>query len=223
MAKYALITGSSRGIGLALARELHSRGWNVIATCRDPAAISDEPFWKKLQLSIDSDESIAKTAAELKGQQIDLLINNAGIYSRGYESIRALDRQAMLNEFNIDSISPMMVIKALLPNLEMIRGTVVNISSLIGSIGDCQSVRGYPYRAAKAALNMYTKVSSIELKDTLRAVVAIHPGYVATDMTGNRGGISAEECAKAIVDTIENLDESQNGCLISRLGKIEPW
>ncbi len=113
MIKYALITGSSRGIGLALARELHSRGWHVIATGRDPAAISDEPFWKKLQLSIDSDESIAKTAAELKGQQIDLLINNASIYSRGYESIRALDRQAMLNEFNIDSISPMMFIKLL--------------------------------------------------------------------------------------------------------------
>lgn len=224
MAKTALVTGSSRGIGRALCNELHSRGWQVIATCRNPDSIKDEPFYKKLPLAVDDDESIRNLVAELKGEHIDLLINNAGQYTPD-QSIMDLDRQAMLHEFNIDSVSPMMVTKALLPNLQAVKGSVIMVSSLMGSIGDAQAPRSYAYRAAKAALNMYTKVLALEMKEKLEWVVAIHPGMVATDMIGGGrpGAISAEEAAKAMIDTFEGMDESRNGGFLSRLGKIDPY
>lgn len=225
MAKTALVTGSSRGIGLALCKELHSRGWKVIATCRNPQSLSNEPFYKKLPLSVDSDEQIAALKKELGDEPIHLLINNAGIYTRGHDTLDKLTREHLLHEFNIDSISPMMVTKALIDNLTSVKGSVVNISSLLGSIGDAGIAKSYAYRSSKAALNMMTKVLSLEMKDRLEFVIAFHPGFVATDMVGGprEGAIPAEEAARCMIDSFERLRPEQNGCLLSRLGKTEPW
>lgn len=225
MAGTALVTGSSRGIGLALSRELHSRGWKVIATCRNPAAIQDEPFYKKLELSIDSDESIEGLVKELGGEPLNLLINNAGIYTRGYDTIDKLTRAHLLHEFNIDAASPILLTKALLPNLEAAKGAVANISSLLGSIGDCSSAKSYGYRCSKAALNMMTKVLHLETEGKLRYVVAVHPGLVGTDMVGGprEGSITPEESAKAIIETLEKIEPAQYGHMINRHGKIEQW
>lgn len=223
MAKTALVTGSSRGIGLALCRELHSRGWQVIATCRNPAAIESEPFYRKLELAVDQDDSIERMAAEVGPAAVDLLINNAGVYTRGQDKLGELTRQSLLDELNTDAVSPLLVTKALLGNLEACKGTVINISSLYGSISDCSTPNAYAYRSAKAALNMATKVLALEKRDTLGMVAAVHPGWVQTDMTGRQGHIGPEEAAKCIVDTITSLAPEHHGCLVSRVGKIEPW
>lgn len=223
--KTALVTGSSRGIGLALCRELQSRGWNVIATCRKPSDVDSEPFWKKVQLCVEDDESIGRMKAEIRDLPIDLLINNAGILSRGFDTLASLNREALLHELNVDAVSPLLVCKALEENLVKAHGSIINITSLLGSIQDCTSGKYYPYRAAKTALNMMTKALALEMKGRLKSVVAVHPGFVGTDMVGGSrpGSISPEEAAKCIVDTYEALEPSQNGCCLSRLGKIEPW
>jgi NAD(P)-dependent dehydrogenase (short-subunit alcohol dehydrogenase family) len=227
MSKTVLITGSSRGIGLALARQFHNHGWHVIATCRDPKAIDAEPFQVKLPLAVDDDESIARLAKELSGTPIHLLINNAGILDRDRDELDTISRDSLNAHFNINATSPLLVAKALLPSLLLVRGSlIVNVSSLMGSIGDCGSARHYGYRASKAALDMVTKAMSLEgrLVENESMVVAIHPGFVSTDMTQNRpGGITAVEAASCIYDTIHGLEPSKNGCLLSRLGKVEPW
>lgn len=223
--KTALVTGSSRGIGLAFCRELHHRGWKVIATCRNPDSIQAEPFYKKMRLAVDDDKSIEKMAKELEGEPIDLLINNAGILTRGMDSLETFDREKFLHEFNIDAISPMMVTKALAANLLACQGNVINISSLMGSISDAGMPRNQAYRAAKAALNMLTRMVHLEMKDRLGYVVAFHPGLVATDMVGGprAGAISAEEAASAILSSLKALTPEKNGCLLSRHGNVEPW
>lgn len=223
--KTALVTGSSRGIGLALCRELHHRGWNVIATCRNPDSIQSEPFYSKIKLSVDDDQSIEEMAQQVGGMPIDLLINNAGILSRGMDSIEAFDRETFIREFNIDAVSPMMVTKSLLPNLLACKGNIINISSLFGSISDAGMPRNQAYRAAKAALNMLTKLVHLEMNDRIGLVVAFHPGLVATDMAGGprEGAISAEEAASCIVGSFEKLTPEKNGSFVNRHGEPVPW
>lgn len=223
--KTALVTGSSRGIGLALCRELHRRGWNVIATCRNPDSIQSEPFYKKIKLAVDDDKSIEEMAKDVGGMPIDLLINNAGILSRGMDSIETFNRETFIKEFNVDAVSPMMVTKALLPNLLSCKGSIINISSLFGSIADAGMPRNQAYRAAKAALNMLTKLVHLEMKDRLGYVVAFHPGLVATDMAGGlrEGAISAEEAASCIVGSFEKLTPEKNGSFVNRHGETVPW
>lgn len=181
----------------------------------------------KLPLAVDNDESITNLAKELSDTPIHLLINNAGILDREYDELDTLSRESLQSHFNINATSPLLVAKALLPNLLLTRGSlIVNISSLMGSIGDCGSARHYGYRASKAALDMITKTLSLEegLVENECMVVAIHPGFVSTDMTQNRpGGITAVESANCIYSTIHELEPTKNGCLLSRLGKVEPW
>lgn len=196
----------------------------MIATCRNPAIIASEPFYKKLELAVDDDESIARMAAQII-EPIDLLVNNAGILTREQDRLQDLDRAIMLREFNIDAVSPLMVAKALEGNLLKAHGSIINISSLLGSIADAEAVKLYGYRAAKAALNMVTKILSLEMKDKLSFVVAFHPGFVGTDMVGGArpGSITPDEAACCMIDSFEALKPEQNGCFLSRMGKIEPW
>lgn len=231
-AKTVLITGSSRGIGLALCKELKSRGWKVVATCRNPSHMVDKKathYDECLALDVESDDSIKECKDRLNGIPIDLLINNAGVLERDMDQLGHLTRQSLERTFNINAISPLLLSQALLPNLLSSKAAhpkIVNVSSLMGSIGDCGSARNYGYRASKAALNMITRTLSLEtmLKERGAFVVAIHPGFVSTDMTDNRpGGITPEEAAARMVDTIEGLDGERNGCLLSRLGKVDPW
>jgi len=187
--------------------------------------IAKEPFYKKIGLAIDDDESVRGMKVAVGDESIDLLINNAGVLTRGLDKLSSLTREQMLQEFNLDAVSPMMVAQALEPNLVACKGSIINVSSLMGSIGDAGSAGLYAYRAAKSALNMLTKVLSLEMNGKMGYVVALHPGMVGTDMLGGMrpGAITAEEAAGCMIDTYEKLTPEMNGCLISRKGKIEPW
>jgi len=223
--KTALVTGSSRGLGRALCHELHSRGWAVMATCRNRLDIVPEPFNRTFALDVEDDESIDRMKADIGDVPIDLLINNAGIYVRGHDSLASLDRQTLLHEFNVDAVSPIMVARALEQNLRAACGSIINISSVLGSIGDADEAKSYGYRAAKASLNMLTKTISLEMKDGLNLVVAVHPGLVQTDMINGlrEGAQRPEEAAKCIIDTYEKLTAKDTGSFIDRHGNILPF
>ena len=104
------------------------------------------------------------------------------------------------------------------------RATIVNVSSILGSIQLSQHGDRYtPYRISKAALNMATKSMSVDFKNDSILCVAIHPGWVQTDMGGANADLDVEDSCKQMTQTIQALNESQNGAFIQYDGKSLPW
>ena len=153
-----LITGASRGIGLALAELYAGRGDRVIATCRDPAGaralgrvagdIAVEP------MDVADHRSVEALAGRLSGVALDLLINNAGIHGGPRQRFGDIDYDAWAEAFRINTMGPAKVAEAFLANLAAgERGLLACITSEMGSIGRTTGGH-YAYRSSKAALNM---------------------------------------------------------------------
>jgi NAD(P)-dependent dehydrogenase (short-subunit alcohol dehydrogenase family) len=177
-----VITGANRGLGLAFARQLHVDGATVIATARHPekAKALHELGVEVIKLDVTKDEDVAGLAAAIGDRSVDMLINNAGITGTWVSQIDKIDPQGVAKVLDVNLIGPMRVTKALLPALR--RGTtrrIVNISSWLGSLTRATKGGGsYGYRESKAALNMFTKAISIELRDESFTCIAMNPGAV---------------------------------------------
>jgi len=147
---------------------------------------------------------------------VDILINNAGVYT---ESESAAD---FMKSFRINSIAPFLITRALQPQLKKSKDPkTIQITSLMGSIGDNQSGGSYAYRASKAALNMITKTLAQDQKWLTCAVV--HPGWVQTRMGGPEAPTPVEESAQGIWKVIQQLKHSDSGVFIDYEGDRLPW
>ena len=215
-----LVTGANRGIGLELCRQLTLRGDEVVAVCRK----ASDPL-RSLSLRIvdgvdvnDSD-SVNTLSATLAGMKLDWLINNAGILS--VESLDSLDFDAMERQFKVNSLGPLRVTAALLPNLGT--GSKVGIiTSRMGSVEDNTSGGYYGYRMSKAAVNMAGMSLARDLKEQNIAVALLHPGMVATDMTGGRG-VTPEHSASGLIQRMDTLDLERSGVFWHAEGEQLPW
>lgn len=227
-----LITGANRGLGLALARALAGRGFDVIGTARrageaaDLAACGAEVF----ELDVASDPSIASFRGALGDRPIDVLVNNAGILGNEGQAVRhgphfgGLARADFARVFDVNTTAPLMLVQALHENIEAgARKHVVNISSSLGSLEEAGSSEPWAYRASKSALNMVTRSMSMEPRLGGWTVVAVHPGWVRTAMGGEEGELSAEESAAGLAVFIESLDPDRNGGFFDRFGERLPW
>ncbi len=215
-----LITGSNRGIGLELCRQFHKRGDDVIAVCRTP---SDELKRAGVQvvdgIDVSSGDSVDDLARKLGDTRLDILINNAGILRS--ESFGSIDYDAMLEQYCVNTLGPLRVTEALARNLQ--KGSkVVIISSRVGSIEDNGSGGNYGYRASKTAVNMIGTNLKHELEPRGIAVALLHPGLVATDMTGGHG-ISAADSAAGLVQRIDELTLETSGGFWHAEGYRLPW
>lgn len=153
-----LITGANRGLGLEMAQQYSEAGWTVIGTARKPDSATDLKALgvRVLQLDVTEPESVVRLAAELDGQPIDLLINNAGILPRA-STLSNAEIEVVARALEVNTLGPMRVTKALLPNLSASeRRMIINVSSDLGSLTQNESGRLYGYRESKAALNMFT-------------------------------------------------------------------
>jgi NAD(P)-dependent dehydrogenase (short-subunit alcohol dehydrogenase family) len=220
-----LITGANRGIGLEYARQFAARGYNVIGTVRDPAdakelsAVADrvEP------LDVTDAASVAALAQRLNGVSIDILVNNAGVFDRRDVSVDRVDFAMMEQTLAVNTLGPLRVTQALLPNLRAgKRRTIVNMSSQLGSIAD-SSGRWYAYRTSKAALNQITRTLSAELAPDGFICVVLHPGWVRTDMGGAAATYSPQESVTGLVAVIEKLGPADSGRFYDFKGTPIPW
>ncbi len=165
----ALITGSDRGIGFALVQEFESRGWQVIATTRDPAKSTDlnafakdHPRVSVEKLDVTDTAGIDALALKLKDRPIDALVNNAGIAgSFEGQQIGKLDQDEFVRVLRVNSYGPLRVSAAFLDHVAASKQKkIVGISSGYGSVASVENVAsaGYPssyfYAMSKAALNM---------------------------------------------------------------------
>jgi NAD(P)-dependent dehydrogenase (short-subunit alcohol dehydrogenase family) len=220
-----LITGANRGIGLEFARQFVAKGYKVIGTARDPADAKDlsatadrvEP------LDVTDAASVAALASRLQGVPIDILVNNAGVFDRKDVTIDKVDFVMMEQTFAVNTIGPLRVTQALLPNLRASkRRTIVSISSQLGSIEKSDG-RWYAYRASKAALNQINKTLSAELAPEGFTCVVLHPGWVRTDMGGAGATYTPQESVRGLITVIEKLGPADNGRFYDFKGNPIPW
>jgi len=215
-----VITGCNRGIGLELARQLVERGDHVIAVCRKASA-DLEALGVKIVNNIDVGDAggVERLRAELAGQPIDVLINNAGVLLG--DSFGDLDYDAMLHQFKVNTLGPLRVTEALSENLRD-GAKVAIVTSRVGSIQDNSSGGHWGYRSSKTAVNMVGTNLMHELRPRGIAVALLHPGLVATDMTG-RQGVAPSESARGLIERIDELSLDNSGRFVHAEGYELPW
>jgi NAD(P)-dependent dehydrogenase (short-subunit alcohol dehydrogenase family) len=215
-----LVTGGNRGIGLQLCTQFMARGDDVIAVCR---AASDDLSRLGVRIIENTDVSDGASIKKLKDtlgeQRIDILVNSAGILKE--DKLGALDYDEMTEQFRVNTLGPLRVTEALLDNLRT-GSKVIIITSRVGSIEDNSSGGYYGYRASKTAVNQIGMNLKHELLPRGIAIALLHPGLVATEMTGGRG-IDPEESARGLIQRIDELNIDNSGSFWHAEGYALPW
>lgn len=234
--QHIMITGCNRGIGFALVYEYLARNdVHVFATCRNPDSATALQALKAknpdsltiVTLDIDDTESIDRAFGQIseKTNKLDLLINNAGIFPRKPEdsSFGQLNRDALNQVMATNSVSPVIVTQAFVDLLKQgDNPRVVMISSKMGSITQA-GASGLSYRMSKTALNMATKILSLELGTHGITVITTHPGHVSTDMGGSSAPVKPSDSATGLSKIADNLTRAQSGKFYNYTGEEIPW
>lgn len=215
-----LVTGCNRGIGLQLCQQYSARGDDVIAVVRSSSAeLEALPVRIVSGIDVGDGASMPLLKDAVGEQRIDILLNNAGILVG--DNLQDLDYAAMELQFRVNTLGPLRVTKTLLPNLG--KGSrVAIVSSRVGSIEDNGTGGNYGYRVSKAAVNMVGANLKHDLAPLGIAIALLHPGLVATDMTGG-SGISAAESAKGLINRIDDLNNENSGGFWHAEGYTLPW
>lgn len=224
-AQTVLVTGANRGIGLEYVRQFAAKGYRVIGTARNPAEAGELAATGARVEALDLADagSVQALARRLDGVAIDILINNAGILDRNDTTIDKVDFAVMERTFAVNTLGPLRVTQALLPNLRAgERKLIVNMSSVLGSI-ERSNGQLYAYRTSKTALNQITKIFSTELGPQGFIAVALHPGWVRTDMGGAEATYTPEQSVRGLIAVIEGLSGDDNGRFYDLEGNEIPW
>jgi NAD(P)-dependent dehydrogenase (short-subunit alcohol dehydrogenase family) len=220
-----LITGANRGLGLEFARQYAEAGWHVIGTARKPEQAGELKGLgaRVAQLDVADQDSVNRLAAELAGQPIDLLINNAGIFPR-VGTIEEIDFDDYSRTLAVNTVGPVRVTRALLPNLRQGQLKIIaGLSSNLGSIAKNERGNFYGYRESKAALNMFTKTLAAELGPEGFICVVLTPGWVQTDMGGPNAPLQPADSISGMKAVLDKLTPADNGSFWSYDGSQMPW
>ena len=235
----ALVTGANRGLGLALVRQLLARGDRVVATCRQPgratalnALAGEHPgHLHVLPLDVAQARSRAELVRELPlaleggrdgaAPRIDLLVNNAGVLHAG-ERFGHLDQAQLEDSLRVNAVGPFLLTEALAPVLAD-GARVANVSSVMGSIAGRGEFRSPGYCASKATLNMLTVQLAHALAPRGILVLALHPGWVRTDMGGASAEVAPEAAAAGLLAVIDGATPAQSGGFLDWRGQPLPW
>jgi NAD(P)-dependent dehydrogenase (short-subunit alcohol dehydrogenase family) len=221
-----LVTGANRGLGLEFAKQYHAAGWTVIGTARDPDAATElKALGVRVEaLDVTSGKSVAALAQRLKDVPIDLLINNAGVSAAGGTPLQDVNLDEYEHVMAVNAIGPVRVTQALLPNLRAGRGRqIVSITSILGSITANTSGGFWAYRESKAALDMFVRSLAVELKAEGFVCIAMHPGWVKTDMGGPDAELTPEQSITGMRKVIDGLKAADTGSFFQHDGARLPW
>ncbi len=228
-----LITGANRGLGLEFTRQLTERGDYIFAGCRDPKTAKDlqklvEAYPNQitlLALDVINEKSI-DTSVEIVHSYVDsldILINNAGIYPHD-ENPTNLFSKTLLHSFHVNSVAPMIVAQRFLELLKQGENPrIINISTMMGSLQTKQSGGDYSYCSSKAALNMLSRALAFDLRMDGITVIAMHPGWVQTDMGGEKAPLAASDSVRGMLKVINGLKEIDTGKFLTWEGNEHPW
>ncbi|MDP2634532.1 MAG: SDR family oxidoreductase [Pseudoalteromonas sp.] len=221
MTKHVVITGANRGIGLSLCQQYLAKGYQVTAIVRQPSdALKALDVTIISNIDVANEGDIVALQNQLHGHKVDLLINNAGVFSN--ESMADMDFAAINQQLTINAVAPIRVTHALLHSLG-VDAKVAMITSRMGSIADNGSGGYIGYRMSKAALNAASVSLAHELKGKNIAVGLFHPGFVQTQMVNFAGDISPEQAAERLTQRIDELNLESTGGFWHSNGETLPW
>ncbi|MCJ8324513.1 MAG: SDR family oxidoreductase [Rhizobiales bacterium] len=225
--KNVIITGANRGIGLALTIQFAKAGYHVLATARKPLqavklielADTDEHNISIFKVDVTNKMSVNNFAKTIIGMPIDILINNAGILDTYNSSIDDIDLVSFAEVLTVNTLSPIRLMRAVMPNLRLGNTKkVANISSFMGSF-EGTSTGAHAYRTSKAALNRSMQIFGLELADEGFTVMNLHPGWVQTDMGGPQADIDVTTSATGLLKVIETTKAADAKHIIGYNGK----
>jgi NAD(P)-dependent dehydrogenase (short-subunit alcohol dehydrogenase family) len=220
----ALITGANRGLGLEFTRQYLQDGWRVIGCCRDPDAAHELAGAGAEVMKLDVTEAADVSAASkrLVGTSIDLLVCNAGVSGARAPVLSPVTQADFDQVMHTNVLGPMWISAALADHLRP-GGKIAYVSSRMGSIGAMNNAGSALYRASKAALNAVVKAISLELASRSVTAIALHPGWVKTDMGGAGADIDAETSVAGMRAVIERAESRVSGHFFDYTGKEIPW
>lgn len=234
MTRRIVVTGAGRGIGLGIAKKLLEEGHEVWGTARNPDAaveLAEAGAAGVIELDLGDGSSIERFGTELAARvdSIDTLINNAGMTSRDLGVDRRAQgplqtsKEVVLRQIEVNAVGPMLVTQAVRPLLGNGAAPIVlNVSSQLGSMAvGAQMPFDVGYNSSKSVMNMITVMSATA--DPEVAYVAIHPGWVQSDMGGPKAAISVEESAAGVVRTLAGLTIADSGRFVKWDGTEHPW
>ncbi|MFL9815252.1 SDR family oxidoreductase [Stutzerimonas sp. VN223-3] len=227
MPKTALIIGASRGLGLGLAKQLASEGWQVIATVRDPQRADELKTIAGVRidaLDINDGDCVEALAQRLSGTMLDLLFINAGI--SGSRQLSAINATAedVSKLFMTNAVAPVRLAKHMLPLVDPQTGVITFMSSIMGSVETGPGMGMPLYGASKAALNHLTRSFVAELGEgTSLTVLSMHPGWVRTDMGGEEAPLDIETSCRGMVEQVKRAAGQGGHRFIDYQGEQLPW
>lgn len=192
-----MITGVSRGIGKALAQKFLEEGYFVIGTSTSGTVDFSHEHLTVFQLELTSEESIKICVEHIHSleQRIDILFNNAGITTYDEDNALRIDPSILRKAFEINLFGPIQLTQSLLTVIQD-GSHIINLTSRYGSLNYIWGPDAPSYRMSKAALNMYTRVMALALKDRGITVSCVHPGWVKTDMGGPNAQMEPTEAVE---------------------------
>ncbi|XP_055632487.1 C-factor [Toxorhynchites rutilus septentrionalis] len=243
-----LITGCNRGLGLGLIKcflKLSPSPQHIIATCRDPQQAEELSSLAQqhsnlhlLQIDLKDVDRYEQFAAEVNSivgdNGLNVLFNNAGVSPKSTR-LNFVKSDDLVDTFLTNTVAPIMLTKTLTPLLKKAaeanastpmgprKACIINMSSILGSIEANTDGGLYAYRTSKSALNAATKSMSIDLRSNQIMAVAMHPGWVRTDMGGSKAPLAVEQSCEQMVQTVLSLGEKHNGGFLQYDGKELPW
>ena len=232
----SLVTGANRGLGLEFVRQLLARGDRVVATCRHPgratalnALVGEHPGRVHvLPLDVADARAIAELVRELllldnddASDRIDLLVNGAGVLHSG-ERFGKVTAVNIEDSFRTNAMGPFLLTQALAPRLAD-GARVANITSQLGSIANTTRFGTPSYDISKAAQNMATALLAAALRERGIIVVALHPGWVQTDMGGAGATVTPTESVNGLLRVIGGLKQADSGRFLDWRGQLLPW
>jgi NAD(P)-dependent dehydrogenase (short-subunit alcohol dehydrogenase family) len=220
----ALITGANRGLGLDFTRPYLRDGWRVIGCCRNPDAAGELAAAGAEVMKLDVTRAADVTAASkrLAGTSIDLVVCNAGV-AGARAAVLTPVTQADFDQVMRTNVLGSMWISAALADRLRPGAKVAYLSSRMGSIGAMSNAGSALYRASKAALNAVVKAVALELASRGVTAIALHPGWVKTDMGGAGADIDAETSVAGMRAVIEGAGPRVSGHFLDYTGKEIPW
>ena len=239
MRRNCLITGANRGIGLEFARQLLARGEHVVATCRHPGkatalnALAGEYPGRLHVLPLDVADAKSRTA--LVGElplvlgddddgaptRIDLLISNAGVLHSG-ERFGHVEQSILEDSLRTNALGPFLLAQALAPLLAD-AARIANLSTVMASIASRSEFRSPSYCASKAAQNMLTVQLAHALATRGIVVLALHPGWVMTEMGGEHATVATADAVGGLLQVIDAATPAQSGSFLDWRGEALPW
>lgn len=228
--KTALIIGANRGIGLGVVKAMLAKGWNVIATARNPEKATALHELAKSHpgrvsipaLDVNNPTALDGFAATLGGKTLDVVLVNAGVSGPEHRSADAATAEEIGALMFTNAIAPIRLARSLLDHIRPGSGVLAFTSSIMGSVALNQGGHEL-YRASKAALNSLSRGLWTEVKGKNVTLLTLHPGWVQTDMGGASAAVTVADSAAGLVNVLEQQSGAHKHLFLDYTGKELAW